>query len=253
MRLKGKVAIVTGAARGIGQATAVMMAKEGASVVIADIEDEGAKKAAADIVKSGGQALGIKTDVAIEKEVKQMAEAAVSKFGRVDILVNNAALPGSAQTYKSFGDTEPAEWAREIDVCLMGTLLCTRAVIQGMIKQGSGRIISVSSDAGKFGVALMPIYSTVKAAIAGFTRALALDVATKGITVNCVSPGPIKTAAMAEALKTYKAGEEEWVSMVPMRRMGKPEDIAAMIVFLASEDANYITGQNYSVDGGNRM
>lgn len=251
--LKGKVAIVTGAARGIGQATGQALAREGVSVAIADIDEEGAEKVARDINKSGSKALAVKTDISNEDQVNQMVAKTIAKFGRVDILVNNAGLLGSTASYKGFSETEVSEWRREIGISLIGTLLCCKAVIDFMLQQKSGRIISVSSDAGKFGVANQPIYSAVKAGIAGFSRALALDVATKGITVNCVSPGAIRTPGLKEAIEKMRSDEEGWKSMTPMGRLGEPEEIASMIVFLASDQASFITGQDYSVDGGIRM
>jgi len=253
MRLSGKVAIVTGAAQGIGQVTAEVMAREGASVVIGDINEEGAARVAEKINKSGGRALAVKVDVSKEDEVKRTVERTIAEFSRVDILVNNAALMGSERPFKSFAETELAEWRREIDVVFIGTLLFCKAVIGHMLKQEYGRIINVSSDAGKHGVPFMPIFSGVKAAVAGFTRALALDVARRGITVNCVSPGPIRTPSLVQAMERFQGVEETWKTITPMGRAGEPEDIARMIVFLASDEGNFITGQDYSVDGGIRM
>ena len=254
MRLKSKVAIVTGAASGIGKAIAEAMSREGASVVIADINKEGAEKVARDISKSGGRALAVKTDISKEDEVEQMVKRTITEFGRVDILVNNAAFEGSLLSSKSFAETEAAEWKRDINVTFIGTLLCCKAVIPHMLKQKSGSIINVCSDAGKMGIPQMTLYSACKAAVAGFSRAFAQEIATQGITVNCVSPGPIRTEGVARVLAGLPPETQEaWVSNVPMRRFGEPAEIASMIVFLASDEAKYITGQDYSVDGGARM
>lgn len=253
MKLKGKVAIVTGAAYGIGQGIVQAIAREGASVVIADINVEGSEKTARDIIKSGGTALTVKTDISKEDEVKQMVERTIAEFGQVDILVNNAAFLGSSYHQKSFIDTQVAEWRAEIDVTFTGTLLCCKAVIAPMLKQKSGRIISISSDAGKMGIPKMAIYSACKAGVAGFSRALAQELAADGITVSCISPGPIETRTVTEILKKMPRLKEAWLANVPMRRMGEPADIASMVVFLASDEASYITGQDYSVDGGSRM
>ncbi len=250
MRLRNKVAIVTGAARGIGQATAQALAREGVQVVIADLNEQGAGRAAGLINGNGGKALALRVDISDEADVRSMVERVIAECGRVDILVNNAGLVGSTATYKPFDETEVSEWKREINISLIGTMLCCKAVISGMLQQKSGRIISVTSDAGKHGVPYMPIYSAVKAAVASFSRSLALDVAKKGITVNCVAPGPIRTPGLMEAMAKFQAGEEQWKSMTPMGRLGEPEDVANMIVFLASDQAGFITGQNYSVDGG---
>ncbi|MFA4836595.1 MAG: 3-oxoacyl-ACP reductase family protein [Dehalococcoidia bacterium] len=254
MRLKGKVAIVTGAASGIGRATAHAIAREGASVIIADINKEGGEKIAEDIRKSGGKALAVKTDISKQDEVRQMVERAIAQFGRVDILVNNAAF--MEMSPRLFHETDVVEWKPEIDTTFIGTLLCCRAVIPHMLKRKSGRIISVASDAGKMvvrGVPPLPVYSGCKAAVAGFSRAIAFELAPEGITVNCVSPGTIKTEPMAKIIAELPGIEQQWLPSIPMGRSGEPEDIANMIVFLASDDAKYITGQDYSVNGGMRM
>jgi len=253
MRLKNRVAIVTGAASGIGKAIAAAISREGASVVIADINMEGSEKTARAISKSGGKALPIKTDISKEAEVQQMVERTIAQFGRVDILVNNAAFLGSSLHQRPFVNTQMAEWKAEIDVTFIGTLLCCKTVVAPMLKQKSGRIISISSDAGKMGIPKMAIYSACKAGIAGFSRTLAQELAADGITVNCISPGPIETRTVTEILKKSPGQREAWVANVPMRRLGEPEDIASMVVFLASDEARYITGQDYSVDGGSRM
>jgi 2-hydroxycyclohexanecarboxyl-CoA dehydrogenase len=253
MRLKSKVAIITGAAYGIGQGIAQAVAREGASVVIADINMEGSEKTARDICKSGSKALAMKVDISKEAEVKNMIERTISQFGRVDILVNNAAFLGSSYHQKPFVDTQVSEWRAEIDVTFIGTLLCCHAVTSHMLKQKSGRIINISSDAGKMGIPKMAIYSACKGAMAGFSRALAQELAPEGITVNCISPGPIETPTVTAILKKMPGQREAWVANVPMRRLGEPADIASMVVFLASDEASYITGQDYSVDGGSRM
>jgi len=253
MELVGKVGIVTGAAQGMGRATAEAMAREGASVVVSDINEEGAKKVASAINKSGGKAISVKVDISKEDEVNRMVEKTIAEFGRVDILVNVAALAGPNVYYKSFVDSQPREWRHELDITFVGTLLCCKAVIGHMLKQEYGRIISISSDAGKTGFAHLPIYSALKAGVSGFSRALALDVATKGITVNCVSPGTIKTPGQIEAMAKLSFGDDVLKSNIPMGRAGEPEDIANMIVFLASDKGRFITGQDYSVNGGFRM
>ena len=251
MRLKSRVAIVTGAASGIGMAIAEAMSREGASVIIADINIEGAEKVARDISKSGGRALAVKADVSKENEVEQMAQKTINEFGRVDILVNNAAYEGSTLT---FVEKTTEEWKLSIDITFVGALLCCKAVLPHMLNQKSGRIISVCSDAGKIGIPTMTLYSACKAAVAGFSRALAQEVATQGVTVNCISPGPILTEGVARVLAGCPPDTKEaWVSNVPMRRFGEPAEIASMVVFLASDEARYITGQDYSVDGGARM
>jgi NAD(P)-dependent dehydrogenase (short-subunit alcohol dehydrogenase family) len=250
-RLTDKVAIITGAASGIGRATAYLMAREGAVVVILDINRQGAEEVARDIKKSGGRALALKTDVASDNEVKQMVEKTIEEFGRVDILVNGAALVPAPVIPIQERDMTQVE--TELNVTLTGAIRCCRSVVPHMLKQMSGRIISVTSDASKTGASRMSIYSAAKAGVAGFSRAVAQELATKGITVNCVCPGSIKTPAMTRHLIENPRLEKAQLASIPMHRMGEPEDIAAMVVFLASDDAKYITGQEYSVDGGTRM
>lgn len=248
MRLEKKVAIVTGSASGIGRAIALAFANEGANVVICDINVEGAKAAADEIKKLGYRALAVKADISKENEVKQMAEKTIREFGQVDILVNNAGFVNLVLA--PFHETDTAEWGMEIDTTFIGQLLCCKAVIPYMIKQQSGRIINIVSTAGKIGVPYMALYSACKAAVAGFSRAIAKELAIQGITVNCISPGNINTPAMARAMEIYKETMLEGLKLAAMAKLGEPEDIANMAVFLASDDANYITGQNYSVDGG---
>jgi NAD(P)-dependent dehydrogenase (short-subunit alcohol dehydrogenase family) len=246
MRVKGKVAIVTGAAAGIGRATAYVLAREGASVVVAGHRREGAEKIAEDIKKSGGRALAVKTDISKEDEVNHMVDRAIDAFGRVDIMVNNAAL--TETPYKLFSETAAVEWKPQIDTTFIGTLLCCKAVIPHMLNQRSGRIINVTSDAHRLGVVRESIYAGCKAGIAGFSKAFAKEVFRHGITVNCVSPGIIKTEALARMFAQHPELEKKWTG--PGQRMGEPEDMANMILFLASDEAKFITGQEYSVNGG---
>jgi NAD(P)-dependent dehydrogenase (short-subunit alcohol dehydrogenase family) len=247
MRLKDKVAIVTGGASGIGEATSYAMAKEGARVVIGDINIEGARRVAEDIKKSGGKSLALKMDLSKQDEVKQMIEKTIHEFGRVDILVNNAASFNTA--YQPFHERDIADWKAEIETNLIGTLLCCWWVMPYMLKQKSGRIINVAANAGKVALPMLAIYSTYKAAIPGFSRAIAKEVATEGVTVNCISPGVIRTPPMAKYMDDPELGKA-FLTRTPMGRAGEPQDIANMAVFLASDDAKFITGQDYSVDGG---
>jgi NAD(P)-dependent dehydrogenase (short-subunit alcohol dehydrogenase family) len=246
MKLAEKVAIVTGAASGIGRAIALALAREGANVVIGDIDLDGASKVADEIRALGHESIAVKADVSRSEEVNQMVEAAFEEFGRVDILVNNAG--GSARERASlFKDSTENVWDFVIGRNLKGTMLCTRAVINHMLEKGTGRIINIASAAGVVGESLLCDYSAAKAGVIGFTKALAREVSPCGINVNCISPGVIKT-------KTLESFSEEKLEG-PMKgilvgRLGKPEDIACMAVFLASDESSFITGQNHVVCGG---
>ena len=251
MKLKDKVAIITGAASGIGRATAYRLAGDGAHVVIGDINFDGADKITKEIVESGGMAMALKTDISSEDEVDRMVRRTIDEFGCINILVNNAAF--RSETHALFQEMPMSEWESQIGITFMGTLLCCRAVIPHMISQQNGRIVNVTSNAAKAGLQFKSIYSACKAAVAGFSRSIALELATQGITVNCVSPGAINTPHLAMIRAAFPERAKEHSVMIPMGRIGEPEDVANMIAFLTSDDASYITGQEYSVDGGHRM
>jgi 3-oxoacyl-[acyl-carrier protein] reductase len=252
MRLKNKVSIVTGASAGIGGATARALAMEGASVVITyHTNRDGAEKVAQNIIKAGGNALILCVDISKQDDVQQMVQRTIDEFGRVDILVNNAAY---LDFTKPFIETSLPEWKAEIDTSLIGTILCTSTVLPHMIKQKSGRVISVTSSSAKRATTRdIVIYATCKAAVAAFSKALARDLATTGLTINCVASGPVKTEKLYKYFAAFPEKEKEYAALIPMQRLGEPEDIAKMIVFLASDDAKFITGQNYSVDGGRTL
>ena len=250
MRLKDKVAIVTGAAQGMGQATASAMAKEGASVVVADINSEGAAKVAKDINKSGGKAIAIKVDISKEAQVKQMVEKTIEKFGRLDILANIAALTDMTSYFRPFQDTTMEDWKPHIEITLYGSMLCTREVIPHMLKHNSGRIINMASNSGKTGEPYLAAYSASKAAIIGYSKAIAQELALQGITVNCVSPGSVNTPALEKGYAAAPEAKELYLQRYAMHRAGNPEEIASVFVFLASDEASYVTGQVWSVDGG---
>ena len=249
MRLQNRVAIVTGGASGIGRAIALTFGREKAQVVIGDIDLAGAEKVASEVKELGSKALAVQADVSKQIEVKMMVEKTIAEFSKIDILVNNAAYLGFSWEHKPFIDTDEAEWDRHINVTFKGTLHCCKAVLPYMIEQKWGRIINITSDSAKImaprGEAL---YSACKAGIAGFSRCLAGEVAQYNILVNCVAPGLVMTPSVA------KTRPREWqdkvIKSIPLRRAAIPEDIANMVLFLASDDASYITGQHFSVDGG---
>ncbi len=245
MRFKDKVVLVTGAGRGIGRAIAEAFAKEGAKVVVNDINEETAKNTAEELKKLGGDAIGVKADVTDYEDVKRMVEEVKKVFGPVDILVNNAGF----WTIKKFTDTTPEDWEKDIRICYYGTLNCTHAVLKDMIEKKYGRVINIVSDAGRIGEPYLTVYSGAKAAVIGFSKALAKEVARHNITVNCVAAGVTKTPGVEGFLKSV-GGEERLVKAYPRGRLGNPEDIANGVIFFALDESEYITGQIISISGG---
>ncbi|MFC1943961.1 SDR family NAD(P)-dependent oxidoreductase [Chloroflexota bacterium] len=248
MKLEGKAAIVTGASSGIGQGIAVALGGEGASVAVNYSQNrEGAENTAAKLTSLGAKALVVRADISSEEDVNMMVEKTVNEFGGVHILVNNAAFLKFDRAY--FHETNMEDWDRHIDVSLKGVLFCCRAVIPHMIRQEWGRIINITSEAAKNIVPYEAVYAACKAGLAGFTRSIAGELARYNIMVNCVSPGIIVTPAL-EARDFPKKSLDKMVSQVPLRRMGDPDDIGNMVLFLSSEDSKYITAQHWSVSGG---
>jgi 2-hydroxycyclohexanecarboxyl-CoA dehydrogenase len=247
MMLQGKVAIVTGAGQGIGQGIANVLAREGAKVVLA-VRTFGKGKVAADLIKSrGGEAIAYRVDVTNRAEVDVMVESTLKTYGGLHILVNNARTHTAAIP---FSQSKEEEWEQALGVGLKGYLICTRAVINILLQQNYGRIIHISSSAGKVGTPNLAVYSAAKGAIIAFTRALAREVSKTGVTVNSVAPGAVNTPVqdrLSEEFKCYMR------STIPMGRYGEPEEIGESVAFLASDRASYITGQTISVDGGRTM
>jgi 2-hydroxycyclohexanecarboxyl-CoA dehydrogenase len=248
-RFEDRVAIVSGSASGIGRATAMRLAAEGASVVIADLNAEGAAKVAETISEQGGRALALRVDVTDASAVKAMTQQAVGAFGKVDILVSNAGWDRAGP----FADTDEELWDRVIAINYRGHLAACHAVLPYMREQGGGRIITVASDAGRVGSSGEVVYSGAKGAVIAFTKGLAREVARYGINVNCVAPGLVDTPLLAGIAEGNDKLIAAIVRSIPLRRTGVPEEIAAAICFFASPDAAYITGQTLSVNGGLTM
>lgn len=246
--LKGKVAIITGARRGMGKADALALAKNGAKVVVADISQEECQIVVEEIKKIGGEAMAVKCDVTNEKEIEEMVRKTVEKFGQVDILVNNAGIC----EFKPFLEMTEDEWKKTLDINLKGYFLCAKAAAKEMVKQKRGVIVNIASVAmgqiGK-GMAGLAHYSASKGGIAALTKTLALELAPYNIRVNAIAPGAIDTP-MAAAAKTDPKMLEATLNMIPLHRMGKPEEIASTVLFLSSDASSYITGSIVVVDGG---
>jgi 3-oxoacyl-[acyl-carrier protein] reductase len=240
--LQGKVAIVTGASRGIGRAIALALAAEGASVAVNYANSSAAADAVvADIQAMGADAIALQADVSQSDQVTGFVAAVMEKWGRVDVLVNNAGITRDTLLLRM----DLAQWQAVIDLNLTGVFLCTKAISKIMLKQRSGRIINIASVSGQIGLPGQVNYSAAKAGVIGFTKAVAKELATRSITVNAIAPGFISTD-MTAGLEA-----DDILKLIPLGRYGKPEDIAGMVRFLASDPAAaYITGQTFNVDGG---
>jgi 3-oxoacyl-[acyl-carrier protein] reductase len=242
--LEGKVAVVTGAGRGIGAAIAAMFAAEGAHVLLADIASEAAQASAEAIRREGGSAAAETVDVTDAASVEAMVAACIARFGTVDILVNNAGFPRDALLVKM----SEQDWDDVVDVVLKGAFLCTRAVMPAMASQKSGRIINIASRAhhGNPGQAN---YSSAKAGLLGFTRSQAREQGRFNVTVNAVAPGFVETP-LVQSLENYERIKVATIAQTPIPRLGRPDDIAAATLFLASCHASWITGEVVHVTGG---
>ncbi|MBI1864269.1 MAG: 3-oxoacyl-[acyl-carrier-protein] reductase [Nitrospirae bacterium] len=243
---EGKVALVTGAAQGIGRTIAEFLAARGAGVVVADIQQEAAASTAAQIAAHGTRTLGLSANVADGESVKEMVSQALSSMGRIDILVNNAGITRDNLLVRMKDD----EWNAVLNVNLKGAFLCTQAVIRSMSKQRYGRIVNIASIVGVMGNAGQANYAASKAGLIGFSKTVAREYAERGVTVNAVAPGFIDTA-MTQALP--EEARKTLMAQIPTGRLGTVDDVALAGSFLASDDASYITGQVLHVNGGMYM
>jgi 3-oxoacyl-[acyl-carrier protein] reductase len=250
VRLQGKVAIVTGGANGIGKATSQIFAQEGAKVVVADISYEAAVKLVVELQSRNGAAMAVKLDHTIPEQAEQMVQVVLESYGHIDILVNVAG--GSHGKYirdkgSPFSESSKQEWDRIIDVNLTGPRNCTRAVINHMLGRKYGKIINFSSIAGMIGGVNSTDYASAKAGLIGFTKSLAAEVSGYGINVNCISPGLVATERILESPKEM---QDKITRGIKLGRMATPQEIANVVLFLASDDSSYITGENIPVVGG---
>ena len=245
MRLKDKVAIITGAASGIGKATAILFAEHGAKIVVADIDENGANQTVNIIHATGGEAIYVHTDVTIADNTEQMVQVPVKTYGKLDILFNNAGIAMRLPV----GELPEADWHRCLGVNLTGVYLCAKAVIPEMQKNGGGSIINMSSIYGIVGGDVRAAYVASKGGVTNLTRGMALDYAADNIRVNCICPGFVETPLVAGVVKT----PEEYRNLAdkhPMRRLAQPEEIAYGALYLASDESAFVTGIALPIDGG---
>ena len=254
MRLKSKVAVITGAGQGLGREFALAFSREGAKVVIAEINFENAQKVAKEIEASGGEVLAIKTNVASKHDTEEMARKTVERFGRIDILVNNAGIYHGVQM-TPFTEITEGDWDKMMTVNVKGMWLCCRAVFPQMKTQGKGKIVNLSSAVFDLGIPFVLHYVASKGAVVGLTRALAKEIGAHGITVNCINPGYTWTEASKKFGESFPPGFLEVVDNVlqVIKRREQPSDLTGAVVYLASDESDFVTGQSLVIDGGMAM
>jgi len=246
-RFEGKVALVTGGAAGLGLATALAFAREGASVVIADVKEEAGQAAVQKITDTGGKAIFVKTDVSRAEEVKMLIDKTVETFGRLDCAFNNAGIEGKSA---STADCTEENWDRVININLKGLWLCMKYEIPQMLKQGGGAIVNMSSVAGLVGFEGMPAYCASKGGVIQLTKTAALEYARNGIRVNAVCPGGIETEMIERVATTSPEMRENLINMHPIGRLGRPEEVADVVLWLCSDESSFVTGYPVAIDGG---
>jgi 2-hydroxycyclohexanecarboxyl-CoA dehydrogenase len=244
LHLDGAVAIVTGAASGIGRTTAEYLRRDGARLVLADANREALERAREELAAAGADVIGEQTDVRRYADCERLVARAADAFGRVDVLVNSAGIGGPTMF---FAETTPQDWEDLIAINFVGVMNCCRAVTERMMAQRSGRIINLASEAGKGNEKRIVVYGATKGGVIALTRGLAVELGRYGITVNAVCPGVTRTPMTSYITDDM---EREWARMYPLGRLGRAEDIAPLITFLASSEASWITGQAISVSGG---
>lgn len=255
--LKGKSIIVTGSATGIGKAIAVRLAKDGADLLLADINLGGIEELAEDIRSRGSLCQTIKVDVINSGNVQEMVARCLELYGKIDVAMNNAGVSSMAPVV----ELTEKDWDYNMDINAKGVFLCCQAQIRAMIHQGHGKIINTASMAAKRGIPLLAHYTASKWAVVGFSKSLALEAAKHGITVNCVCPGFVETGMQAREIEweakmrnmTQEQVRQEYIDLTPLGRLEQPEDVANLVSFLASEDSNFMTGQAINITGGIEM
>lgn len=256
---ESRVTVVVGGARGIGYAAARLLADEGAKIALVDLDEARVQQSANTLAtETGIEAIGLRADITSMEDVRAMTDKVVARFGRIDALINSAAVLDD----KLFLDSKPADWQRMINVCLYGPMNCLHVILPLMTKQGYGRVVCMASDSARLGQARLSYYAAAKAAVTALVKSIAQEVGANGVTLNIVSPGATNTELRQEREESMRKqmGDEKYarrvqtvLKMYPTRRVGEPDDVGAMVAFLASERAAWMTGQIVSVNGGFAM